>query len=645
MKKGIKTILWIAAIVVGLPLAVSLAAGPIAKGYLNSKGEKLVGRHIEVQHVGVNLLGGNVSVRQFTIYEEDATTPFTHFDTLQVRIRLLALPFRTANIRRFTLSGLQANVLQDGERFNFSSILDHFSPTDSTPKEKSSAPWRVKLHNLRLSHAALHYADLQSHKQLSLPDINLRVPDFALGGETESQGGLSIAFAEGGDLLLDMNYDDLLQRYRMTATINDFSLENIEPLLKDRLRFDHLRGSVDTRLVAEGDVRHLLASHIGGKVHLNDICLNADHEEIAHIDSLRLGVNNINLEQNHLDLQSLLIDGFSLRYEVEDDGNTLSALLIEQPKDSLAPTSKESKPMSFEVGNFTLREGKVIYIDHTLPDRMKLTIAAISAEAANFSSRGTNNMRLRCTLPGGGKLQGRWQGKLEQWQDFQQLHLAVEGFDLRQVNPYVVAYTGREFEDGIFGMQTTLNINHGQLDNLNTIDIYKASVGKKRRHFDPRSKVPLKTALYLLKDKNDRIQIELPIKGDVNSPDFKYSKVLWKTLGNLLVKVATSPVRGIAEALSGNADELDFLPIASGQQSLSSEQYHTLNRLSTILKADSHVEVRLERTATVDSTLDTQVRQYLEDQSVPASQFSFGITDSNSRSGYLITSFLTESEE
>ena len=53
--------------------------------------------------MGVNLLGGSVNVRQFTIYEEDATTPFTHFDTLQVRIRLLALPFRTANIRRFTL--------------------------------------------------------------------------------------------------------------------------------------------------------------------------------------------------------------------------------------------------------------------------------------------------------------------------------------------------------------------------------------------------------------------------------------------------------------------------------------------------------------------------------------------------------------
>ena len=650
MKRIVKIVAWVVGIVVVLPLLLSLPAGPIAKSYLNSHGPQLLGRQVSVQHVGLNLLGGSLKVRGLQISEEDGTTPFAGFDTLDVRLHLLALPFHTVHLRHLTLAGLHANLLQDGERFNFSSLVEHLSSSDSTKQTGHSSPWRIRLHNLRLAHARLHYADLQSHKQLTLPDINLRVPDFALGGEQSSQGGLSVAFADGGSLGLDLQYDDALRRYRMDATLQAFSLENLESIVADYLDMDRLRGTLQAHLVADGDVRHLLGSHIGGNVGIDALSLRADRHEVLTLASLRLDINNLNLERNNYNLQRLCVDGLGVEYELFDDGNTIGRLLVQHEQDSTesvdaAPANASATPATFEVGSLQVRRSQVHYVDHTLPDKFDFRVDQIAVDAVNLSSSGINSARLRATLPTGGTVKANWQGRLQRWQYFQLLTLDVDGFDLRQVNPYVVAYTGREFEDGIFGLHTTLRIDQSQLENHNTIDIYKATVGKKRRHFEPRANIPLKTALYLLKDKNDRIMIEMPVSGDISNPEFKYMKAVWKTLGNLLVKVATSPVRGISQALGHGDQELDFLAIDAERQALQSEHFHTLGQLASILQADDNVQLLLARTPGTDSTLDGTIRQYFANQGIADDRLLITTTDTLQRTGYAIGSALLHTEE
>ena len=80
MRKWIKVLLWTVGVVVVLLAAVSLLAGPIAKGYVNKNGEKLTGRRISVEHVGVNLFSGNVCVRDLCVYEDDGKRAFASFE-------------------------------------------------------------------------------------------------------------------------------------------------------------------------------------------------------------------------------------------------------------------------------------------------------------------------------------------------------------------------------------------------------------------------------------------------------------------------------------------------------------------------------------------------------------------------------------
>ena len=184
-----------------------------------------------------------------------------------------------------------------------------------------------------------------------------------------------------------------------------------------------------------------------------------------------------------------------------------------------------------------------------------------------------------------------------------------------------------------------------------TTEAIKAKVGDRRKDVDREVKIPLKAALYILKDKDDKILIDMPVKGNVDNPEFNYMKVVWKTLGNLLVKVATSPARALGSALGINSDELDFMAVEPDQHGLTSEQYHILSDLSTIAMSDSKVTITLtqqmpasddEDAAKRAEWLNEQVRRYIAEQGVPEGRIVVvagePLADPKAKAGYAITS-------
>ena len=227
---------------------------PWPRAYVNSHGEELVGAKAACRRLKVNVYRGHVAVHGLTLYEEDGQTPFASFDTLDVRARLLPLLAHTVHLKHITLSGLNASLVRSGDRFNFQSLIDHFASdepkTDTTPSD-----WVVKLYNIRLTHAQLHYRD--GAQRWDVPDINLRVPGFVIGGDEGSEGGLNLAFTHGGRLNIDADYQGSHGDYTLQATLTDFALKNIEPLLAGSLRDAAFDGTLSASLRAQGN----LAAH------------------------------------------------------------------------------------------------------------------------------------------------------------------------------------------------------------------------------------------------------------------------------------------------------------------------------------------------------------------------------------------------
>lgn len=654
--------LWVVGVILALLIVVSLLAGPIVKGYVNRHGEDLTGRKVQVAHVGLNLFTGHVNIRDLNVYEEDAESVFAGFDTLDVNVRLLKIPFHTLHFGHITLAGLHADIEQQGDRFNFSSLLEHFASDDTTADQDTTpSDWVLKFYNIRISHARLNYDDVATRKGWHLPDVNLRVPGFVLGGEGNTEGGLNIGFDRGGRLGVVGNYDAQSNAFALNVSLAEFSVDNLDAYLADMLRYESLEGSVYANLKAEGNLDEVMRSAISGNIAVCGLAVSDENGKIAGFDSLAVKISNINLDDNSFDIASVRLSGLTATYEQWKDYSNIDRLLNPEEPESVtmataptapvadtvkaADTAVQTKPMQLHVGSLVIDDAAVTYADHTLPEPFSFAITKLGVQATDLTTAGENNAKLQATLQGGGKLNVIWNGDISNWKHHQDLMLTVRGLDLRQFTPWALAYLGQPVDDGIFGLASHTVISDSRLVSKDNIDIYKLRVGDRRNDLDPEIKLPVKTALYILRDKDDKIQLPLSVNGNVDNPEFNYMKALWKTLGNLLVKVATSPARALGNALGLGDDDLEFMPVQPDQRILTSEQYHILSSLATICQSDSLLTLTLERQMPADADsamfqrLDKQIGSYLIEQGVPQKRFSITVADSASqRSGYAILS-------
>ena len=660
MKKEWKIALWAVGVLAGLVVLATLVAAPVAKGYINRHGEDLVGRRLHVEQLRLNVYTGHLALRGVSLYEDDGEAVFAGFDTLDVKAHLLKLIGKKVYLKHVTLSGLHANVVKTGERFNFNSLIDHFAPADTTA-ERDTTPsgWAVELHNLRLSHAGVDYRDTDNGKHWRLPDINLRVPGFVLGGKERSQGGLNIGFAEGGRLNVEADYNAADNGFKVGVGLDGFALANLTSLATDFVRVDDLAGTLDVQLEADGNLDDAAACRISGTVGVDGLALRRAGSPIASLQSLRLRIAEIDLGKNLFDVQELALDGLEATYEQWDGHNTISDLLVapqqaatdsttaSQPRPA-ADSTRRTPPMTLKVGRLALANANLTYCDHTLPDPFRFPVTGLSVEAQNLATASANEARLRASLPGGGKVVVNWKGRIDNWKQQQDLFLMVKALDMKQLSPWLVAYTGQPVEDGVFGLTSHNTISNSNLNGSNKVDLYKLTVGSRRSDVEAQYKLPLKAALYVLKDKDGKIKLDVPVKGNIDNPEFSYMKLVWKTLGNLLVKVATSPARAIANAMGMGGADIDFIAIAPTQRGLESEQYHQLGQLAEIAAYDSLVVLNLEQQMPdTDSTghhremLNGMVRQYLLEQGVRENQISISVSDTvGKRTGYAVSSEL-----
>jgi len=80
-------------------------------------------------------------------------------------------------------------------------------------------------------------------------------------------------------------------------------------------------------------------------------------------------------------------------------------------------------------------------------------------------------------------------------------------------------------------------------------------------------RLPVKLAIALLKDRNGVIDIDLPVSGSLDDPQFRVAPLVWKVLRNLLLKIVTAPF-ALLGSLFGAGEEVRFVDFAFGSAAL-----------------------------------------------------------------------------
>ncbi|MCX7230307.1 MAG: DUF748 domain-containing protein [Burkholderiales bacterium] len=175
---------------------------------------------------------------------------------------------------------------------------------------------------------------------------------------------------------------------------------------------------------------------------------------------------------------------------------------------------------------------------------------------------------------------------------FIDLRAVARGFDLPKLSPYSGRWAGYAIEKGKLTADVRYRIEGDRLAAENKLTINQLTFGEKIDSPDATS-LPVRFAVSLLKDRNGNIDLDLPISGTVSDPQFSVGGLLWRAIGNLIIKVVSSPFTFLASLGGGDPGELSHIEFAAGATALDDEDRKRLDTLSTALAQRPELSIEI----------------------------------------------------
>ncbi|MDR1310440.1 MAG: DUF748 domain-containing protein [Burkholderiaceae bacterium] len=165
----------------------------------------------------------------------------------------------------------------------------------------------------------------------------------------------------------------------------------------------------------------------------------------------------------------------------------------------------------------------------------------------------------------------------------------VRGMELAQFSAYSGKYVGYGIEKGKLSFDVHYTVEDGKLQAENRLVLDQLTFGEKVAG-QPVTNLPVQFALNLLKDSDGVIDINLPVSGSLNDPDFSVGGIVARLIVNLVKKVITSPF-SLISAMFGGGEELSWQDFAAGKSDIVSAD--KLRSLAKALKSRSALKLEI----------------------------------------------------
>ena len=604
MKKGLKILLITVGVIVGLILLINILAGPIIKAYVEKHSVELCHRKVTIKHVRVNLFTGKVAIIGLKAQEENGKDKFLSFKKLKVRVSLPRLLGKTVRVNRILLDGLDGHVVQDGIRFNFSDIIDFYTKDEDKKEKPDKGPslWKVDIRNIELRNCAVLYEDLRVGSRFDTKHVSAKVPRLDLEGGP-SHIDLVTDFKDGSAFNLAGDYNIKEGDFDANVKMQQLSLDLALPYLKKLTSWGKLSGILNGDAKVIGNVKRIEDMVFSGTMALNNVkATNADKSPLASFSAFEVNMNKMDLDLMEFDVSSVSLKDLVFHYDVYEDGNTLSRLqkhTVQTDSSAVAPAQEDtiqsqdlnSSDIHYLLKKLSLTNGKIVYTDHTVaPQEQTFEVSGIEIHAEDMRNGSNYPISLKANLGSLGEL--LCDANLDVLNlSNAEVDISIRNLKITDFNPYSLYYLAYPIEDGLLNFTSYISVKDNWLDSQNALDIFKPTFGKRDKSIKPAAaKIPMKTAMYVITDRKGHVKMDLPVKGDISSPEFSFRKVIWKTFLNLVVKIAASPVDFIAKAVAGDETFKPML-MPADQMLLNIEQTHQLGGISDFMKEREQMQI------------------------------------------------------
>ena len=648
MKKFLKIAAIVLAVLVVLVIATLKFAPGIVRSYVVEHSEELIGRKTDIANISLNPFSFTLDIDSLAVYEKDGETPFVAFEKFRVNLDPMKMFTGTAAVSEIYLKGLYARVLQHEDRFNFTDILEFLAKGDTTAIDSAAVadslaakadstgmvnaaeiaeglPFNISVENIVFEKGNIIYQDTKIGSKIHLQDFSVSIPAVYLSNK-QTDVGLSLKFADGGDLNVKVQANAATNDFHLGIDLRKFALACGKPYLNDFINYKDFSGSLSVMMDIDGNLNEILASNIKGTVSLDSIVLTETSGKTIGVNHVGVGIARANINENNYHVDSVVVDGAFAHLDLFKNGKTnidvllkkgsadepdsaqLAAdqqLVIGDVTDSAAVAEKPAepeekkaeKPLKAKVDKLLVQNTTVSATDHSITRPFNYTVRAITVNGSNINFNTPCAINVSAAFPEGGSLSVKYKGALSDLGTMD-AYISVKNLALKHFSNYSHHYTGYPLSAGTMAFASENKIKNFELDSKNTIDIYNIDVGDKDPNSDPEFMVPMKVGLYILKDKDDKIQFDIPVHGNMKDPQFSIGKIIWKTVMNLLVKVALSPFKIVGNLATTGAGAIgldlgknDEVVIDATSAKFSSEQYAKASKMTEALAKDKNLKL------------------------------------------------------
>ena len=223
-----------------------------------------------------------------------------------------------------------------------------------------------------------------------------------------------------------------------------------------------------------------------------------------------------------------------------------------------------SPPLDLKIGATRLTNGRIDFTDRFVRPNYSAALTELNGRFGAFESgsREMATLELRGRAAGTALLEIG--GMLNPTVEPLALDIRAKATDLElaPLSPYAGKYAGYAIERGKLSIDVSYKIDaDGRLEARNRVVLNQLTFGEKIESKDATT-LPVRLAVALLKDRNGVIDIDLPVSGSVNDPQFSVGAVVWKVLVNLLTRAVTAPFSLLAGV--GSSDDLSAVEFRPG---------------------------------------------------------------------------------
>jgi hypothetical protein len=503
--------------------------------------------------------------------------------------------------------------------------------------------WSGTVASVNFTNCALHLEDLVNSRpaKLDLTDIALSARNISNVPGTNLTAELSLRWNTNGSIKIATTASFLPPTADLQLDLDQLDLGTLDPYLEPRLNLLIL----GSRLGLHGQV-HLRTpkGQLPEVTFHGDASLDGFHtvdgvmaEDLLKWDSVRISGIDANLNPQTVAIREIAVDNAYARLVIETNRtiNLLNALRLTNTN---APATNETKAAvaqkspappatttnanaalpQISIANVVISNATVSFSDRSLKPNVNLAIQQVNGTISGISSEQLQHADLNLSAKVDGVGPVAITGTINPFSGTQtnDVKISVKDVDLTPTSPYSGKFAGYRITMGKLNMDLTYELVGKKLTSKNVITLDQFTFGEKVNSPDA-THLPVRLAIAILKDRDGKIVLDVPIEGSLDDPQFRIGKVVTRAILNILTKVATSPFSLVGALFGGGGEELGYQDFAAGSADLSPVDRQKLDTLAKALYARPALQLEIAGSVDPDgdreglqrAALDREIRE------------------------------------